>query len=57
MYKLVLWPESQLIMDKEWLNECFLAQSMDENQDWVGAAAYFVPENRMYELEQSFSED
>jgi len=51
-YVLIQWPESQEIMDKEWYNECFLAQSTDKSQDWVGSAAYFVPESRLQELKK-----
>ncbi len=49
-YILIHWPESQDLMDKEWFNECFLANPINEEQDWVGSSAYFVPEKRFLEL-------
>ena len=42
-YILVQWPESQELMEEEWFNECFLANPINEEQDWVGSSAYFVP--------------
>lgn len=54
-YILVQWPESQMIMEQPWLYECFIAQSMDESQDWVGSAAYFVPEERILQMEKTFT--
>ena len=49
-YTLVLWPESQLLMEQEWFQECFLAQPTSDEQSWVGSSAYFVPVERLAEL-------
>ena len=44
-YILVTWPESQLLMEKDWFDECILMN--DENHlDNIGSSAYFVPEER-----------
>ncbi len=48
-YVLVCWPESQILMEQEWFDECILMN--DENHlDNIGSSAYFVPENRYNEL-------
>lgn len=53
-YYLVRWPESQLIMDKEWFDaECHLA---DISKGETGSSAYFVPVKRMKELNQKLEE-
>ena len=39
-YNIVLWPESQLLMEEEWFDECVLAPES------FGRASYFVPEHR-----------
>jgi len=49
-YILVQWPQSQMLMDEPWFNECFLADSSNEEQEWVGSAAYFVPKERLEEM-------
>jgi len=50
-YVLVQFPDSQLLMEKEWFeSECFLANPTNEDQDWVGSSAFFVPEERISEL-------
>lgn len=50
-YVLVQWPESQLLMDQIWFDECILMN--DENHlEEIGSAAYFVPKERMVELEK-----
>jgi hypothetical protein len=38
-YILVRWPESQILYNKEWFNECVLAVSIE-------SSAYFVPKHR-----------
>lgn len=43
-YILVLWPESQMLMEEFWFNECILYQAFD-NQEHLDSA-YFVPEER-----------
>jgi len=43
-YILVTWPESQELMDKDWFDECVLANIEDES------SAYFVPKSRINEL-------
>jgi hypothetical protein len=47
-YVLVLWPESQHLMEKDWFRECILVPIKYFN-DWVGSSAYFVPEERFFE--------
>ena len=48
-YVLVMWPQSQLLMEKDWFDECILMN--DENHlEEIGSSAYFVPEERMQEL-------
>ena len=44
MYVLVEWPESQKLMDEEWFDECYLANSFED--DDVSDSAYFVPWDR-----------
>ena len=55
VYVLVKWPQSQLIMDEEWFGrECHLA---DMNVDpEVGNSAYFIPVQRMVDLEIKLKE-
>lgn len=48
-YVLVCWPESQILMDMEWFDECILMNDM-EHLDNIGSSAYFVPEDRYLEL-------
>jgi hypothetical protein len=48
-YILVTWPESQELMDKEWFNECILAQDIEGHVE-VGSSAYFVPVTRIESL-------
>ena len=48
-YVLITWPESQMLMEQEWFNECILMN--DENHlENIGSSAYFVPIERMREL-------
>lgn len=50
-YVLVSWPESQILMEYDWFDECILMN--DENHlDNVGSSAYFVPFERWNELWQ-----
>lgn len=44
-YILVEFPDSQELMDKPWLDECYLAT------DYHIGSSYFVPEERVKELE------
>lgn len=44
-YILVTWPESQMLMEYEWFDECMLMND-DNHLDEVGSSAYFVPEER-----------
>ena len=48
-YVLVCWPESQMLMDVEWFDECILMNDMEHLAD-IGSSAYFVPEDRYLEL-------
>jgi hypothetical protein len=50
-YVLVLWPESQELMEKEWFNECILMNDENHLAD-IGSSAYFVPFERWNELWQ-----
>lgn len=48
-FVLVTWPESQLILEEDWIDECILMN--DENHlDSYGSSAYFVPTYRYKEL-------
>jgi len=48
-YVLVHWPESQILMEQEWFDECILMN--DENHlEEIGSSTYFVPESRYNEL-------
>ena len=48
-YVLVSWPESQILMEYDWFNECILMN--DENYlESIGSSAYFVPFERWKEL-------
>lgn len=43
LYVLVMWPESQLLMEQSWFNKCILAQDIEGYEIQVGPSAYFVP--------------
>jgi len=45
-YVLVMWPESQHLMDQEWFDECTLALGIE-------SSAYFVPKERYNNLIQN----
>ncbi len=45
-YVLVMWPQSQLLMEEEWFNECILMNDENHLED-IGSAAYFVPIERI----------
>lgn len=49
-YSLVCWPESQMLIEKVWFNECILMNDENHLQE-IGSSAYFVPENRLNEAE------
>lgn len=49
-YILVCWPESQILMEQIWFDECFLMNDENHLQE-IGSSAYFVPENRLNELQ------
>lgn len=54
MYKLIMFPEVQALMNYRWFTkECFLAQPINDNQNWVGSSAYFVPIERINNLNKS----
>jgi len=47
-YVLVLWPESQAYMDKEWFrSEAYLCQASEEQEHLD--SAYFIPKERYEE--------
>ena len=48
-YTLVTWPESQLLLNQDWLDECILANDI-QGHDEIISPAYFVPDNRYLEL-------
>jgi hypothetical protein len=56
-YVLVQWPESQHLMHKSWFKECFLANPSNDEQDWVGSSAYFVPKVRFNEPDYLTAEE
>lgn len=49
-YILVCWPESQMLMGEVWFDECILMNDTNHLQE-IGSSAYFVPENRLNELQ------
>lgn len=49
-YSLVCWPESQMLIEEVWFNECILMNDKNHLQE-IGSSAYFVPENRINETE------
>lgn len=49
-YVLVCWPESQILMEQEWFDECILMNDENHLQE-IGSSAYFVPENKYNELQ------
>ena len=49
-YILVCWPESQMLMEEVWFDECILMNDENHLQE-IGSSAYFVPENRFNESE------
>ena len=51
VYVIVKWPESQDIMEKEWFNECMLANDPNFATE-LGSSAYFVPLSRYDSLQQ-----
>lgn len=48
-YILVTWPESQMLMEQDWFDECILMNDVNHLDD-VGSSAYFVPEERFLTL-------
>jgi len=51
-YILVLWPESQTLMEYDWFREeCYLLQALSEQEHLD--SAYFVPVQRLKEIEQA----
>jgi len=50
-YVIVLWPESQELMEEDWFNECILVSS-EYKDDWLRSSAYFVPEGRYIEADK-----
>ena len=43
-YIIVEWPDVQDLMEEEWFrSECFLANPTNNEQEWIGSSAYFVP--------------
>lgn len=48
-YILVCWPESQILMEQTWFDECILMNDENHLQE-IGSSAYFVPENRIINL-------
>ena len=48
-YVIVEWPDSQIIMEQEWYDECYLIND-DKGLNDFGSSAYFVPKKRFMEL-------
>jgi len=44
-YVLVTWPQSQVLMEEDWFDECILMNDENYLED-VGPQAFFVPEER-----------
>lgn len=47
-YIVIIWPDSQRLMEEPWFDECELINS-DYGQDKYGSSAYLVPKNRLIE--------
>jgi hypothetical protein len=54
-YVIVEWPFSQILMDKEWFDECILIND-EPLLSKVGSSAYFVPEHRLKEISEGYVE-
>jgi hypothetical protein len=54
---LIKWPQSQILMEQEWFDECILYN--DDNDldhfDDIGPQAYFVPKKRWLTLNKKKS--
>ena len=48
-YVMVEWPDSQMLMDQDWFDECLLINS-GKLLDEYGSSAYMVPEEKLTEL-------
>ena len=48
-YILVCWPDSQILMEQHWFDECILMNDVNHLSE-IGSSAYFVPETRYNEL-------
>ncbi len=47
-YVLVVWPDSQRLLEEKWFDECILMNDA-KHIDNLGYSAYFVPEQRYLE--------
>ncbi len=47
-YIMVLWPESQMLMEHPRFNECYLVQAMSNQEHFD--SAYFVPYDMYIEI-------
>ena len=45
-YKIIQWPESQLLMNESWFNECIIIND-EKGLKKYGSSAYYVPTNRI----------
>lgn len=48
-YIIITWPESQMLMEQKWFNECIL---INDEQGFIeyGSSAYYVPKHRYIEM-------
>lgn len=58
-YILIMWPESQELMDQEWFNdEAVLANPGHESHELYGkSSAYFIPKERLDQYAEKFTQD
>lgn len=50
-YVVVCWPESQMLMDTPWFDECELINT-EKGIEKFGSSAYLIPEERWEELQE-----
>jgi len=50
-YVLVTWPESQMLMEYDWFDQCILIND-EKHLEIYGSSAYLVPEHLYVELSE-----
>jgi hypothetical protein len=48
-YVIITWPDSQMLMEQEWFDECILMND-EKHLNNIGSSAYFVPIDRYKEV-------